>query len=149
MPHQRVPTDVDYQRLLALRTGLRRFQHWSEEQAQRSGLTSGQHQLLLAIRGHVGSQAPSVGDIADALLLRQHSATELIDRASLAGLVVRRDDPTDARMVRLALTPLGRRRLASLSILHMEELKRLGRQIAPLIGALDFLENEDAPVPQM
>lgn len=144
MPHRRPPTDADYRRLLELRTRLRRFQHWSESQALLSGLTSAQHQLLLAIRGHPGPQAPSIGDIAEALLLRQHSATELIDRASHAGLVVRRSDPSDARVVRLALTSLGRRRLASLSILHMGELTRLGRQIGPLLDGLNFLVAEGA-----
>ncbi len=142
MSGRRTPTDADYRRLLELRTSLRRFQHWSEDQALLSGLTSAQHQLLLAIRGHLGPPAPSIGDIAVALLLRQHSATELIDRAAVAGLVVRRNDPSDARVVRLALTPLGRRRLASLSILHMEELTRLGRQIGPLLDSLNFLVAE-------
>ena len=42
------PTDEDYQRLLELRTGLRRFLRWSEQQAEAAGVTPAQHQLLLA-----------------------------------------------------------------------------------------------------
>jgi hypothetical protein len=46
------PSGEDYRRLLAFRTGLRRFLKWSEEQARAAGLTPKHHQLLLAIRGH-------------------------------------------------------------------------------------------------
>ena len=44
--------DEDFRRLLELRDGMRRFLHWSEERAREVGITAGQHQLLLAIRGH-------------------------------------------------------------------------------------------------
>src|SRR5436190_90484 len=97
-----LPTDADYRRLLELRDGLRRFQHWSEVQAKDAGLTAAQHQLLLAIRGH--GSAPSVSDVAAHLLLKHHSAVELVDRAERAGLVHRVADPDDQRVVRLALT---------------------------------------------
>lgn len=137
--HRRQPTDGDYQRLLELRVGFRRFQHWSEEQAHGAGLTPAQHQLLLAIRGHAGARPPSIRDIAEALLLRQHSATELVDRAAEAGLVVRGSDPSDGRIVRLTLTTLGKHRLASLSLLHMEELARLGKRLGPLIQTLSSM----------
>ena len=43
--------DDQYRELLAFRTALRRFLHWSEQQAELAGLTGQQHQLLLAIRG--------------------------------------------------------------------------------------------------
>jgi hypothetical protein len=42
----------DYEHLLELRTGLRRFLRWSEDQAKAAGLTPAKRQLLLAIRGH-------------------------------------------------------------------------------------------------
>src|SRR5919108_2566777 len=57
--------DADYQRLLEFRTGLRRFLHWSEEQAQAAGVSPAQHQLLLAIRGHADARGPTIGDVAD------------------------------------------------------------------------------------
>ena len=38
MPAVTKPTDEDYQRLLELRTGLRRFLRWSESQAEAAGL---------------------------------------------------------------------------------------------------------------
>ena len=42
----------DDERLLAFRTGLRRFLAWSGQQAEAAGITPAQHQLLLAVRGH-------------------------------------------------------------------------------------------------
>ncbi|MGZ6980094.1 MAG: MarR family transcriptional regulator, partial [Acidimicrobiia bacterium] len=74
-------SDRDYQRLLEFREGLRRFLHWSEEQAVAVGLTPAQHQLLLAVRGHPHRRGPTIGDLADSLMLRHHSAVGLVDRA--------------------------------------------------------------------
>ena|SRR5437867_2938068 len=118
-------TDGDYQRLLEFRTGLRRFLRWSEEQADDVGLTAAQHQLLLAVRGFADPLGPTIGDVANALLLQHHSAVGLVDRAAAAGLVRRAVDPDDHRAVRLTLTTLGRDRLESLSVRHLEELHRL------------------------
>jgi DNA-binding MarR family transcriptional regulator len=86
---------------------LRRFQRWSEDQAGAVGLTHVQHQLLVAIKGHPGSSPPSVGEIADYLLLQSHSAVGLVDRAETAGYVRRRPDPDDARVARVELTKAG------------------------------------------
>ena len=94
--------DADYEDLLALRTGLRRFVRWSEQQAEAAGLTPAQQQLLLAIRGHPDRRGPTVGEVADYLLLRHHSAVGLVDRAVAAKLVKRVRDPHDHRIVRSA-----------------------------------------------
>jgi DNA-binding MarR family transcriptional regulator len=118
-------TDADYRRLLEFRTGLRRFLRWSEARARAAGLTPAQHQLLLAIRGHGGDGDPTIGDVAASLLLRHHSAVGLVDRAADAGLVRRRHDPDDQRVVRLRLTPRGARILETLSGQHLAELSRL------------------------
>jgi len=126
-------TDADFERLLHFRDGLRRFLRWSEQEAKDSGLTPAQHQLLLAIRGHRGSSAPSVGDVADHLLLRHHSVVELVDRAAAAGLVERQVDADDHRVVRLALTPLGEARLTALSAAHLDELTR-SRELRALLS---------------
>lgn len=127
-------TDADYQRLLAFRDGLRSFLRWSEEQAKAVGLTGAQHQLLLAIRGH--GSPPSIGDVADHLLLRHHSAVELVDRAVAAGLVERVGDPEDHRIVRLHLTPEGEAKLRALTEAHLEELSRLQARMATLWASL-------------
>jgi DNA-binding MarR family transcriptional regulator len=129
--------DADYQRLVEFRTGLRRFLRWSEEQAELAGLTPAQHQLLLAIRGHDDPRGPTTGDVAERLLRRHHTTVSLIDRAADAGLLVRRGDPDDGRVVRLALTPLGTRRIEQLSELHLRELARLGPQLRRLWDGLE------------
>jgi len=129
--------DADYRRLLQFRIGLRRFLHWSEEQAERAGLTPAQHQLLLAIRGHEGEPGPTIGDVAGYLLLRHHSAVGLVDRAEKAGLVQRQEDTGDRRVVRLRLTPLGAGMLQQLSAAHFEEIQRLTPRIQELSQGLE------------
>lgn len=119
------PTDEEYRRLLELRTGLRRFLRWSEHQAKAAGVTAAQHQLLLAVRGHTDPRGPTVGDVADYLVLRHHSAVGLVDRAAAAGLVERVKDPDNSSTVRLRLTEEGARRLDTLSELHLRELEHL------------------------
>jgi DNA-binding MarR family transcriptional regulator len=127
----------EYERLLNFRTGLRRFRKWSEEQAAAAGLTPARHQLLLAIRGHPDPAGPTVGDVAGYLLIRHHSAVELINRAVAAGLIERRQDSDDSRAVRLHLTAEGNDRLARLAQLHLEELRRLVPQLEALWEGLD------------
>jgi uncharacterized protein YeaO (DUF488 family)/DNA-binding MarR family transcriptional regulator len=121
--------DSAYTRLLALRTGLRHFERWSAQQARAAGLTPAHHQLLLAIRGHGDPEGPTIGEVADYLLLRHHSAVGLIDRAESAGLVRRNRSEADHRVVRLQLTQEGAARLEALSALHLEELDRLALDI--------------------
>ncbi|ORW88480.1 MarR family winged helix-turn-helix transcriptional regulator [Mycolicibacter terrae] len=122
-----LPDDV-YARLLTFRTRLRRFERWSADQAQAAGLTPAQHQLLLAVRGHGDSRGPTVGDVAEYLLLRHHSAGELIQRAEAAGLVTRVRDSEDQRVIRLQLTEAAAERLQSLTELHLQELERFSAE---------------------
>jgi DNA-binding MarR family transcriptional regulator len=119
----RLLTDADYAGLLAFRDQLRRFLYWSEQQAIAAGITPAQYQLLLAVRGHPDGP-PTVRDVAEHLLLRHHSVVGLIDRAEAAGLVERRPDPDDHRVVRLRLTAQGARVLRGLAELHLDELRR-------------------------
>lgn len=72
---------------------------------QRRGPPSGSRPC----KGHWGSEPPTVGDLAGYLLLRPHSAVELVDRAEAAGLVERTQDREDARVVRIRLTRHGDR----------------------------------------
>jgi DNA-binding MarR family transcriptional regulator len=121
----RALTDQDFQHLLRFRTELRRFLHWSEERAQAEGLTPAQHQLLLAVRGSTDPHGATIGEVADALLLRHHTATGLVDRAETAGLLRRERDGDDHRVVRLRITRTGAAKLARLSRQHLDELARL------------------------
>lgn len=133
-------TDGEFEQLLALRTGLRRFLRWSEEQAKAAGITPAQHQLLLAIRGYPEPAGPTIGELAGHLLLRPHSTSELIDRAVTAGLVTRHTDAANASIVRVVLTPLGSERLRGLSHAHLQELAELGPTMRTLWHAIEQFE---------
>ncbi|WP_214102890.1 MarR family winged helix-turn-helix transcriptional regulator [Acrocarpospora catenulata] len=121
-------TDREYAKLLAFRVGVRRFLRWSEERAAEVGLTAAQHQLLLAIRGHLGALGPTISELAGYLCTRHHSVVQLIDRAEQLGLVTRNRGVgvgADRRRVHLTLTEAGKRKLTQLSATHLEELRRL------------------------
>ena len=135
-------TDADYRRLLMFRTGLRRFEHWSQARAADVDLTAAQHQLILAIRGHLDDRGPTIGDVAEYLQLRHHSVVGLVDRAVTAGLVRRVADSSDARVVRLSLTPTARRRLKSLAAAHLEELSRLAPELQAVWRGLEAAQSE-------
>lgn len=92
-----------------------------------------QHQLLVAIKGHPADMPPSVGQIADYLLLRSHSAVGLVDRAEAAGFVRRRPDSDDARVVRVGLTELGNRLVTDLAGAHLAELRKLAVVLSNLL----------------
>jgi DNA-binding MarR family transcriptional regulator len=122
--------DQQYEQLLAFRVRLRRFLHWSQEQAAAAGLTPAQHQLLLAVRGRPDPRGPTIGEVAADLLIRHHSAVQLADRVETLGLIRRRRGDGDRRVVRLQLTPAGERRVAVLSAAHLEQIQRLAAAAA-------------------
>jgi DNA-binding MarR family transcriptional regulator len=127
------PTRRDFERLLEFRVALRRFQRWSEDQAQAKGLTHVQHQLLVAVKGHPGDLPPTIGELAGYLLLRPHSTVELVDRAVAAGLVERTRDPHDGRVVRVRLTKAGDRILQELTPAHLARLNELAVVLDELV----------------
>ncbi|TIX36407.1 MAG: MarR family transcriptional regulator, partial [Mesorhizobium sp.] len=73
-------SQADYQRLSEFRYLIRRFLEFSQVQANEAGLTPRQHQALLAIKGFPGAGPVTVGDLAERLRIRHHSAVELVDR---------------------------------------------------------------------
>ena len=125
-------TLADYQVLAEFRYLLARFLAFSSEAAGGAGLAPRQHQALLAIKGYPGGARVTVGDLAERLLIRHHSAVGLVDRLAESGYLVRRTDSADRRRAVLSLTPAGEKALAALSAAHREELRR----IAPLLGPL-------------
>ena len=130
-------TDEQFARILEFRIALRRFGHFSEEQAAKLEMTAAQHPLLLAIRGHDDPRGPTIADVARALLVRHHSAVGLIDRTQDLGLLERRRDADDQRLVRLALTPLGHHRVNALAEAHLKELRRLAESLGALLEVSD------------
>lgn len=129
-------TDEEYGALATFREALRAFLHFSEEAAKAAGLTPSQHQLLLAVRATAPAGSPTIGDVAERLKLKHHSAVELVDRAVAGGLVKRVPDENDQRRQRLVLTRLGENKLASLSALHRDELRRFREQVLTPLRSL-------------
>lgn len=115
---------VDYEALARFRYRLRAFLAFSEGAARKAGLTPQQHQALLGIKGFVHPGPATVGDIARFLLIRHHSAVELMNRMAKLGLISRVADPADARRVQLKLTKKGEQKLQVLSRKNVEELRR-------------------------
>ena len=125
----------DFRLLADFRYALRRFLSFSEAAARRTGLTPQQHQALLAIKGFPGGVEPTVGEVAERLGVRHHSAVELAQRLEEAGLLARVHDEKDRRRVLLRLTPDAEERLALLSQSHLRELRRLRPVLAELMHA--------------
>ena len=128
-------SDGDYETLAGFRYALRRFGRYSEAAAQEAGLTPRQHQALLAIRAGPGGSL-LVGELAERLLLRPHSASELVQRMEEQGLIRREAAAADKRQVRLRLHQRGERVLEDLSQSHRAEVLRLRPMLQELLAGL-------------
>lgn len=128
-------SDSDYRLLATFRSELRQFLKFSEEAAAEAGITGTQHQALLAIRASA-SETMLVGELSEALLLRPHSTSELIDRLSRLRLVERNRSPHDRREVRILLTSAGEALLKSLAAAHRDELRRMRPLLTHLLEDL-------------
>jgi DNA-binding MarR family transcriptional regulator len=131
------PTPADYDALANFRLTLRRFAMFSELAAAAAGLMPQQHQALLIIKALSIKNPPSVGDVAERLLVRHHSAVELINRLVRMQLVERFRDPNDRRRVRVSLTPLAEEKLAALSSAHLDELRAIRPLLVSLLNYFD------------
>lgn len=129
-------TRTEYETLADLRYSLRQFLRFSEEAAHTAGITPQQHQALLAIKGFPEDRAITVGELAERLQVRHHSAVGLVDRLVSGGAVVRKNGVADRRQVSLALTERGEKTLEKLSTAHKEQLRRVGPQIETLLKRL-------------
>jgi DNA-binding MarR family transcriptional regulator len=124
----------EYETLAAFRAALRHFLRVSEEAAHRLGLTPHQHDALLAIRGTPHREWVTVGELAERLQIRHHSAVGLVSRLVKEGLAVRRPAPDDRRQVRVTLTPRAHELLERLSAVHRHELRRLAPELDALLA---------------
>lgn len=124
LPRSVAIKDKDYFVLASFRRELRNFLNFSEQAAQNRGLTPKQHQAILAIRGFEDANGVTVGDLAEYLHLKHHTAVELVDRLVRAKLVVRKTDGEDRRRVLLNLTGKANAALKGLSGIHMAEIRR-------------------------
>jgi DNA-binding MarR family transcriptional regulator len=118
------------ERLSAFRHQLRSFLRFSEDAAREAGLTPQQYQLLLHTQGFAGRDWASVGELAQRLQIQPHAAVALVTRCEQLGLVRRRQNSADARLVEVHLTAKGRRGLQRVALRHESELAALSRVIA-------------------
>lgn len=114
--------------LARFRYQLRCFLRFSERAARDAGLTPLQHQVLLGTAGFTGRGWATISELAEFLQKRHNAVVGLVARAARAGLVRKRPGTDDRRVVRVDLTPKGRRLLIILSGLHQRELKRFARE---------------------
>jgi DNA-binding MarR family transcriptional regulator len=139
-------TDADYEALSNLRYTLRQFMDFSASAAHEEGLPAQQHQALLAIKGHRGEEAMSVGLLAERLLIAPHSATELVGRLVAAGHVSRNADPNDKRRQTLALTAKAESALKRLTAIHLSEIRELAPRLIAILHSLqDGVALQDDP----
>ena len=136
MPANHDLSQADYQALAEFRYQLRRFLHFSEQEARAAGLEPQQHQLLLAIKGLPTDKTASVGELAERLQLQHHSTVELIDRMVERGLLERQRDTGDQRRVLISITTYGEELLRKLSLHHRMELRTTGPALVQALHAL-------------
>ncbi|HET9016454.1 MAG TPA: MarR family transcriptional regulator [Thermomicrobiaceae bacterium] len=115
----------DYRALARFRYLIRQFLKASEHLADDRGLTPQQYQALVALAGRDPDDLPTVGYLAERLMIKHHSAVGLADRLEAQGLVRRETNPGDRRQVLLRLTDHGVALLADLASSHRRELRSL------------------------
>lgn len=124
---------LDYELLADFRYALRRFLRFSEEAAREAGVEPQQHQALLALKGFSGGNRVTVGDLAERLQVRHHSAVGLVNRLVALGLMARAAAPEDRRRVYLSLTPAGEAVLERLAEASRSELRRAAPELVHLL----------------
>ena len=132
----------DYEALASFRYAVRRYLAFTEAGARSVGLTSQQHQALLAIKVQNLIRPMSVGDLASELLLKHHSAVELVGRLEKAGFTQKAVDVEDRRRVLISLTSKGEGVLAALSASNLRELRLMSPAFSGLLGQLEKLDSE-------
>ena len=125
-----------YELLGAFRYALRRFLHFSETAAHATGVTPQHHQALLAIKGFPGRDRITMGELAERLQIRHHSAVGLVDRLVADKLVRRESASNDRRQVYIRLTRRGESVLERLSELHHTQVRTLGPELRRMLARL-------------
>lgn len=121
-------TKREFESLAKFRYELRRYLRYSEEITRKKGITPLQYQLLLQLKGYPDREYATVSELAERLQAKHHGVVSLVTRCEQAGLVARRIDKDDLRVVNVHLTPKGQQCLERLAELHRSELVKLKGQ---------------------
>jgi DNA-binding MarR family transcriptional regulator len=130
---------ADYETLAEFRYALRHYLRFSKNAVETAGITLQQHQALLFIIGFPGREQVTIGELAERLQIRHHSAVGLVDRLEEQGLVERTPNEEDRRRVFIGLTKKGVGVLESLASMHREELRYLGPQLCSMLEQITNL----------
>lgn len=133
MPENMLPV---YRAVSDLRYVLRKFLHEAETSTTAAGVTRQQYLLLISIAGMPPNMQPTVGNLAERMVLESNSTTALIDRAEDAKLVRRTQDITNRRFVYVVLTPLGQQVLDRLVASQVRELLTLTPELMHAINSV-------------
>lgn len=127
---------ADYRALAELRYELRCFLAFSERAARAAGIEPQQHQLLLAVAGLPAGKRPTIRTLAERLCVQHHTAVALVDKLEERALVVRERSQEDRREVLVRLTADGTSLLRELSLLHREQLQRVGPEMVEALSRI-------------
>lgn len=118
-------TKLQLEKLAEFRYELRKFLRFSEQVTQEHGITALQYQLMLQVKGFPGRSHATISELAERLQSKHHGVVALVTRCEELGLVTRKANARDRRVVDVHLTEDGRRRLVRLARIHSHELKAL------------------------
>jgi DNA-binding MarR family transcriptional regulator len=127
---------VDYRTLADLRYHIRRFLQVREEAARAAGIEPQQYVALLQLKALQATPPATIGGLAERLLVRHHSAVELVDRLEERGMVRRRRAPDDRRGVHVELRPAGEAVLRTLALYSVSELAKDGPALLAALSRL-------------
>jgi len=126
----------EYRAMAELRYRLRLFLREGDAAARSAGLEPQQYLMLLAIRGLPDGNSAKIRSLADSLLIKHHSAVELVDRLEVRGLVRRTRGRQDRRQVLISLLPKGQRVLERVVQQRVSEVRAGGNQLVRAVDAL-------------
>lgn len=118
-------TKFQLETLALFRYELRKFLRFSEDVTKEHGITALQYQLMLQVKGFPGRSHATISELAERLQSKHHGVVALVTRCEELGLVTRKANALDRRVVDVYLTEDGRRRLVRLARIHSDELKAL------------------------
>ena len=115
----------EFETLSHFRYQLRHFMRFSEEVTRELGVTHLQYLLLLHIKGYLGREWATIGELAERLQSHHHGVVSLVSRCEKMGLVYRQQGEADRRIVEVHLTPAGEKTVGQLARMHRDELLKL------------------------
>jgi len=132
----RATSTPEYQALAQFRFLIRRYLNNTEKAARSVGLEPQQYMGLLALRGLLPEEEPTIRALAEQLQIQHHSAVELVDRMEKRGLFQRERSTRDRRQVLVRVTPRGEKLLSRLVRHRIAELRVAAPELARALQAV-------------